>query len=387
MVLKNTTVTSMTYYTRSSPFDPWRTTPQVVTLSMQQDMASINHYPINTDSDDGGPWLMHKEGYRVTKGYYPPQSGFTFYGEFTVGTTTSFTNPTVAEISETELNAAGTTAIARSAPTNPVVNLASSAAESIGVGVVPAVPGFQLWKEQALTAKAAGGEYLNHQFGWVPLVSDIRKTLYSLKNSNELIRQYQAGSDRKTRVGYHYPESKTTKVGSYTNFTPYPAAAPYFGTGTISATTLDKTWFSGCFKYHVPMGDDVASKLHRYEQQANYLLGIRLTPEVLWNATPWSWAADWFANTGDVLHNISVLGHDGLVLQYGYIMNHRERQLQSRVYYTGGHHLERDYIQIWKKRLPATPYGFGVNLSTLSTYQVAILAALGMTKGVPGFSH
>ena len=36
---------------------------------------------------------------------------------------------------------------------------------------------------------------------------------------------------------------------------------------------------------------------------------------------------------------------------------------------------------IRKRRVAANPYGFGVSLSGLNTQQVAVLAALGLTRG------
>jgi hypothetical protein len=143
------------------------------------------------------------------------------------------------------------------------------------------------------------------------------------------------------------------------------------------------------------IGDDLGSKFKRFEQEANYLLGTRLTPEVVWNLAPWSWAADWFGNTGDILRNISYLGADGLVMQYGYIMHHE--QAQSHMWantsgwtgFNGLGQITNPYLSsLWrtdksdmKIRRSATPYGFGVDTSSLSTKQWAILAALGISKG------
>jgi len=116
------------------------------------------------------------------------------------------------------------------------------------------------------------------------------------------------------------------------------------------------------------------------------VLGVKLTPEVLWNLAPWSWLADWFANIGDIIAINTALGSDNLVLRYGYFMRHTTRTLNadhSGVNFTKFHpgpvtfqaKLEE------KQRVRSTPYGFGLNTDSFTTQQWAILAALGLTKG------
>jgi hypothetical protein len=117
-------------------------------------------------------------------------------------------------------------------------------------------------------------------------------------------------------------------------------------------------------------------------------LGTRITPELIWELTPWSWAVDWFTNAGDVIHNISQLGSDGLVMQYGYAMRHMRVHEYHRGHYSfsdsvGTHvgTVAREIGSEWKQRVAAHPYGFGIDDTSLSARQTAILAALGLTRG------
>jgi len=134
-------------------------------------------------------------------------------------------------------------------------------------------------------------------------------------------------------------------------------------------------------------------RLDQWDAEANKLYGTRITPEVLWNASPWTWAADWFANTGDVIHNISALQNDSLALKYGYIMR---QTTQSSHGAWQGYVNNFDNVPVFvsiqestgstqKLRLRANPYGFGVLGGDLSSSQLAITAALGASKG-PRFS-
>jgi hypothetical protein len=108
----------------------------------------------------------------------------------------------------------------------------------------------------------------------------------------------------------------------------------------------------------------------------------------LWNIAPWSWAVDWFTNTGDVIHNISTLGFDGLVMQYGYAMRQSTLLSDQRFVTTGsagripfGWEFQRQEVLEYKQRIAANPYGFGITDLSLSSRQLGILAALGLTQG------
>jgi hypothetical protein len=113
---------------------------------------------------------------------------------------------------------------------------------------------------------------------------------------------------------------------------------------------------------------------------------VQLTPEVLWNLSPWSWAADWFANTGDVLHNISAFRDDGLVMPYAYIMRKRTHIVEQDL---DGYTLRRlgpqpgvsqRFTTTVKSRHKATPWGFGLNPLSFTVRQWAITTALGLSK-------
>jgi hypothetical protein len=129
--------------------------------------------------------------------------------------------------------------------------------------------------------------------------------------------------------------------------------------------------------------------MDRWAQEADKLLGIRITPEVLWDLEPWSWLVDWFSNVGDVFTNITRFSHDGLVMKYGYVM--------ARFDMTDEH---TSYGTLWKDatmstgmstivrgntvkmRQHATPFGFGLSPSTdFTARQWAIIGALGLTRG------
>jgi hypothetical protein len=145
-------------------------------------------------------------------------------------------------------------------------------------------------------------------------------------------------------------------------------------------------WFSGAYTYHYADGDRAVDKMRAAEQRLAKLFGVRVTPELLWELTPWSWAADWFVNTGDVIHNLSAFGNDSLVMRWGYIMCHytcRDTYLAEGVSLKGNASgpLTQTFVTDVKKRVKATPYGFGLDPDAFTPRQWAILGALGISRG------
>jgi hypothetical protein len=283
------------------------------------------------------------------------------------------------------LNAFGTTAVSRVLPTNPNSSLATALGELKQDGL-PSLPGSSM-RDQVDRARRAGNEYLNVEFGWLPLVSDIQKFAHAVRNARRLTDQYIRDSDRKIRRRYT-PQPITLESTTWVGTGLAHGQNIFCPNSTITRDVTVRYWFSGAFRYHIPVDDGVLGRLRRYESLANHLLGTRITPELIWELTPWSWAVDWFTNAGDVIHNISQLGSDGLVMQYGYAMRHMRVHEYHRGHYSfndslGTHvgTVAREIGSEWKQRVAAHPYGFGIDDVSLSARQLAILAALGLTRG------
>jgi hypothetical protein len=322
--------------------------------------------------------------------------GYSYEAHFLPGIITNLntywsgvTNPASTEA---HLQALGATAIARCKPTNSIANLSVALAELYREGL-PKSPGHTLWESRNNIARGAGSEYLNTVFGWLPLVNDIKDVAKAASSQDKVWRQYQRDVGRVVRRGYGFPAEKTTsQITTATNRTPVPTTNSFVdltkGTYTQTRRTQRDVWFSGAFTYYLPKaeGKGALGKWFNSLQKLRVIYGLTLDPEVVWNLAPWSWAADWFANTGDVLANISDIMTDGLVMHYGYIMEHVvECDEHSLVGYrpqkgTLNHDLKLYVVRETKQRLKASPYGFGLTWESFSPRQLAILAALGISK-------
>lgn len=153
--------------------------------------------------------------------------------------------------------------------------------------------------------------------------------------------------------------------------------------------TKTDIWFRGAYLYYVPKSDgSLAGKLEYWQDRANKLLQTDLTPSVLWQLAPWSWLVDWFTEVGNSIKNFSALASDNLVVKYGYLMIRQEHkhtiQMSNLSTRQGGNLVAVNpscsFTTISKERFRATPYGFGIDLNSLTARQWSILAALGMTR-------
>jgi hypothetical protein len=94
---------------------------------------------------------------------------------------------------------------------------------------------------------------------------------------------------------------------------------------------------------------------------------------------------DWFSNAGDVINNAQAFALGGLVMPYGYIMEETtivELYEQDHTGLTGVHGPSPTTMceSTIKRRRPANPFGFGVGWQGLTPTQLAISAALGITR-------
>jgi hypothetical protein len=300
--------------------------------------------------------------------------------------------------SDAALAALGTTAIARCEPTNSVADASTFLGEMVKDGL-PSLPGIKTWQTKADVLVRAGDEFLNAAFGWAPLVADAKKFATAAEHASTVLAQYERDAGRVVRRRYNFPTVRdpvtTTTIstnhaalyaGGVTNVLSNATVTPR-GTLTRTVETVRDQWFSGAFTYYIPSNNDSWKKLMGYGGEAQKLLGTSLTPDVLWELAPWSWAVDWFSNAGDVIHNMSAVASQGLVLRYGYMMEHSIRKYTYAI--SGSHGINGapglkvpplTLVTESKKRIPAGPFGFGVTWDGMSPFQAAIAAALAITR-------
>jgi hypothetical protein len=307
-------------------------------------------------------------------------------------------NPTSLRSEDlSDLDPKGATAISLVAPTNPNANAATMLGEIAKDGIV-SLPGIRTWRSRTDFLRSLGDEYLNVEFGWKPLVHDVRGVSSSIAKRHSILSQYERDSGRNVRREFAFPVERKTTTITPGNIRPsvspngqaeFPVLNGAIGGSPMTLTLVEESrmWFSGCFTYTTPPPTDSRRKMAYASDQANYLLGTSLSPEVLWELTPWSWAVDWFSNTGNVITNFTNFALQGLVMRYGYIMNEKIMTMTASL--SGGERTPpvqinkappQTYTVRVKSRAEANPFGFGIGWQDLSPTQLAITAALGITR-------
>jgi hypothetical protein len=300
------------------------------------------------------------------------------------------------ESSDADLDKKGAIAISRCKPTNSVADLSTFLGELMKEGL-PSLVGSQSWKARtaAERRKALGGEYLNVQFGIAPILSEISSVAEAIKKSDKILSQYERDAGRNVRRRYVFPVEKSRSESLYlANGTLNWADAGittarngFRGSVYLLREIERRTWFSGCFTYYLPTGYESRNGISKLAAQADRLFGLKPGPETLWNLAPWSWAVDWFSNTGDVISNLEDFKLHGLVMRYGYIMEHTiVRDTYNFVLDTNFGVLRPKVSPVvlvteTKKRRAANPFGFGLTWDGISTFQASIAAALGISRG------
>jgi len=322
-----------------------------------------------------------------------------YYGPTLPLSTSEMAFPNPATLSYDALMQLGTVAVARCSPSNATADTSVFLKEVLSEGIPHAFIGTLkslAGMSNSSRRKALGDAYLNVEFGWKPFINDLNKSVEAIAHAEEIMSQYERDSGRLVRRGYYFPEFKEeTEVYLKGNTTPWynPSASNIDGSplnrGAVIRTekTTRKVWFKGAFTYYVPpVADPMTREGVAYAIiQARKVHGLTLTPDAIWNMTPWSWMVDWFSNTSEVLSNLSDWIIDNQVLQYGYIMEHAVREWTYT--FVGSSQPGAvtvpsvTYVTETKRRERATPYGFGLSFDSLTGRQKAIVAALGLSRG------
>lgn len=300
---------------------------------------------------------------------------------------------------QTDHSAYGASAWNKFAPGKPSVDLGVALAElrELPMMLRETAKGFHnVWKSlggdfRSWTPKMIASQFLNEQFGWVPFLSDCKRTFRTISHLSEgLIRVRRQNGRWIHRKGMLGTSSDTMTVLDRSDYSGMSPTLLYQGLGSsspgscqIEETTSVLRWFSGSFKYYVP---DIDTDAFR-RRWTIHQLGLFPTPSMLWELTPWSWLIDWGTNLGDIIGNISnqSLGWaDNLVARNAYLMGTRRSDYVMTCHQNtnaGGFTYKAQATATWKSRSIASPFGFGLTASDLSARQLAILASLGITRG------
>lgn len=294
---------------------------------------------------------------------------------------------------QSEVDYWGARAIAETIPTNSVAETSTALMELASEGA-PTLTFLQGLRQLKTLPKAIASGYLGFQFGFMPTGRDVSDLLYAVTESKALIDQLKRDSGRVVRRQRSLPTSQHTGSAPYVGTLQGGQQPSWFenafvgGTsGTVSVTdeTTIKRGFSGAYTYFYPSGNSLLDRIDRFATEAEYLLGLGLDIDTIWQAAPWTWLTDWFWNVGEIIHSSQQLSQDSLVIRYAYLTKLTtgvRTYKHSPVTYKGSGASSGDIVNTYsfvrKERFRASPYGFGLDPGGFSSRQKAILAALGV---------
>jgi hypothetical protein len=223
------------------------------------------------------------------------------------------------------------------------------------------------------------------QFGWKPLVSDIRKLIdiffkidkrvdFILRNGGiPLFRRLPARDPIVTDedlFNYEGPEDQGWMIDAFPP-SGFEEIENRFKCKLTCRTTVTES-ATGVFIYF--LGDIPPTRADLKLR----LLGLKVNESLLWEATRWSWLVDWFADLGSIIANIQSHLRDRLVSLYAYSQRHTVREYKWLAS-NGFYEVSVKRVFDTKRRERIDPFGLAPEVS-LSDLQLGILVALGLTR-------
>lgn len=241
--------------------------------------------------------------------------------------------------------------------------------------------------------KKVADDFLSQQFGWMPFLRDLVKFNNVVMNYHDIIASSVAKNNRwvRRRVTLEaFEESKIIKTEMNNQCHPVLLNQSFFrapASNTVSELKTTQITAVGKFRYYRPEFDvSVQDNISQWNQAMQFITvsGLRPSPSNLYQAVPWTWLIDWFANVGDYIDHLNDVWIDSVVGQYCFVMQHEiiERTLVQELPFQSSDRTLRFTRKIESKQRNTgnSPYGFGLTWDQLSPRQIAIAIALGVKR-------
>jgi len=221
--------------------------------------------------------------------------------------------------------------------------------------------------------KKGAGAYLTYQFGWKPLISDVKKLMDFQgrvnRKINELHSLYENG-------GIH--RRRTISNDSVSAQSSYTATGLHVTSVNLKKSTVTRRqrWATTRF---VPTTLPPRDESDYRRRAIQIVLGMDLSPSTAWQLMPWSWLIDWFGNVGDYLvqfnNTCPVRATPPCVMTYTqtietHIRNDSEKNL------LGGDCVKQYETKIRSIAVPT----LSATIPFLTDRQLSILGALAITR-------
>jgi len=211
-----------------------------------------------------------------------------------------------------------------------------------------------------------GSDYLNAQFGLVPIASDFKALIEHLGTVSDLLysnikRTRKTFGAHDVHVGRSRLDARVLDPG--VPWSDYGYSGDWAEiTHTLTTDTVIKAKFAKARPSHLA---------NTYLDQA--LLNIRklgFNEKLSWDLLPFSWLIDWYGNIGSSIENAAAFNPTS----GRYLSQYMWATTRTTITASGGGAWSQ---LIHTKRRPISPFGLSTAVPTLNSYQWSILAALG----------
>jgi hypothetical protein len=244
--------------------------------------------------------------------------------------------------------------------------------------------------------KEVSNQFLNVQFGWKPFVREVNSMCDVVVNFDQHSERLRKQNDKwmnRTFTEDTVESDELVHSSTSTQNDCYPAlsASIFIKPGscwqTVRRKKMTRVWYKGVFKFYRPEFDYSREQVEHLRTVRQYmtLLGLDVTPTTLYKVTPWSWLVDWFVNAGDALQRVQDLATDAVASKYFYVMRHSLVEYEYRKVFTTRDGVTHDFT--WNRTVEAKrrgeskhPFNFSLLPGNLSDSQLAVIAALGITR-------
>jgi hypothetical protein len=240
-------------------------------------------------------------------------------------------------------------------------------------------------------AKTGGGEYLNVVFGWTPLIRDFENAIKVLTSVDYLLygTSYRRHRTIKwdTKITRETPGSTSTR----SNYSPQGPASVGLGQSMPEIQRI-MSYDVKLSARLVPIARPGLGANSFIDQATEKLQQLGLWyPALGWDLLPYSWLLDWVTNLGSSINNALTYGSEPGMVKTDYawatscarVITHLNFGREGWLYQSGTEASYRGHpktVSTVKTRFQANPFGFGLDLSSLTGGQIAILVALGLAK-------
>jgi len=233
--------------------------------------------------------------------------------------------------------------------------------------------------------------WLALQFGWKPLLADIRNFVLTQMSAQKRIKQLLRDNGRPVRRRVTLFDNTISE--SIFASTAYQVMTPGFvtqyypkpGLSVLRTRDYDKGWASARFRYWLPDGP---RDINWRRAMLFRIMGGLPSPSVVWNALPWTWLVDWFVDVGTMLENMDAGVANRLAADYFYVMRSRggiqTNECTQWLFRKTGEVFSVNGTSVteWshKTRSPGDPFGWNTAENNLSGMQLSIIGALGLSR-------